>query len=130
MFIQKTLDSVVKISKDKLGSSASRCKMTSQLIFLISSRKSLRQNLVQSWTEEAAFLVGKTAFIEAFLSNTNWGKWSEILLVRLPDTMLYSIELKHILSITVLEISVILVGRIIWVQNVEIFSKILICVDL
>ena len=57
-------------------------------MFLISSRKSLRQNLVQSWTEEAAFLVGKAVFTEAFLSNKNCGKWSEILLVRLPDTML------------------------------------------
>ena len=40
-------------------------------MFLISSRESLRQNLVQSWTEEAAFLVGKAVFTEAFLSNKN-----------------------------------------------------------
>ena len=40
----------------------------------------------------------------------NWGKWSEIVAVKLPDIMSGSITFENILSIRVLEWLVILVG--------------------
>ena len=40
----------------------------------------------------------------------NWGRWSEIVAVKLPDIMSGSITFKNILSIRVLEWLVILVG--------------------
>ena len=40
----------------------------------------------------------------------NWGRWSEIVAVRLPDIMSGSITFENIVSIRVLEWLVILVG--------------------
>ena len=40
----------------------------------------------------------------------NWGRWSEIVAVKLPDIMSGSIAIEKILSIRVLEWLVILVG--------------------
>ena len=40
----------------------------------------------------------------------NWGRWSEIVAVKLPDIMSGSITFENILSIRVLEWLVILVG--------------------
>ena len=40
----------------------------------------------------------------------NWGRWSEMVAVKLPDIMSGSIKFENILSIRVLEWLVILVG--------------------
>ena len=54
-------------------------------MFLISSRKSLRQNLIQK-TEEAAFLVSKAVFTEAFLREITINNRNIILESSLSDT--------------------------------------------
>ena len=47
----------------------------------------------------------------------NWGRWSDILAVRLPDIISVEIMLKKILSIIVFELEVTIVGWIMYGRN-------------
>ena len=49
----------------------------------------------------------------------NWGRWSDIVAVRLPDIISVEIMLEKILSIIVFEEEVTLVGWIIYGRNID-----------
>ena len=51
----------------------------------------------------------------------NCGRWSDIEVVRFPEVYAFSWELIKILSISVEEVPVILVGKLIW--GVKLFEK-------
>ena len=49
----------------------------------------------------------------------NWGRWSDIVAVRLPDIISVEIMLEKILSIIVFELEVTLVGWIMYGRNID-----------
>ena len=49
----------------------------------------------------------------------NWGRWSDILAVRLPDIISVEIMLEKILSIIVFELEVTIVGWIMYGRNID-----------
>ena len=49
----------------------------------------------------------------------NWGRWSDIVAVRLPDIISFEIMLETILSIIVFQLEVTLVGWIMYGRNID-----------
>ena len=58
-------------------------------------------------------------FLEISGAIRNWGRWSDIVAVRLPDIISVEIMSEKILSIIVFELDVTLVGWIMYGRNID-----------